>query len=94
MAQKHTGTIVALLTDLVMPGMVYGLSLARGREGPAAQGAGARHDRLPEGLQEPDGSLKPGVHLLAKLFTRMALGEKLEEMLRISGMMLPRGLGA
>ena len=81
LAQKHTGRIVALLTDLVMPGM-------DGRALAAAIRARHPHVKVlymsgyPETLMEPDGSLKEGVQLLAKPFTRMALGEKLEELLK------------
>jgi CheY-like chemotaxis protein len=80
-AQKHPGKIVALLTDLVMPGM-DGRALA--------QAVKAQHPHVkvlfmsgyPEGLMDADGRLEEGVQLLAKPFTRMALGEKLEALLK------------
>jgi two-component system cell cycle sensor histidine kinase/response regulator CckA len=81
LAQKHTGKIVALLTDLVMPGM-DGQALAAAVQALQPQVKVLYMTGYPEGLMEPDGSLKPGVQLLAKPFTRMALGEKLEELLK------------
>jgi two-component system cell cycle sensor histidine kinase/response regulator CckA len=81
LAQKHPGRIVALLTDLVMPGM-DGQALAAAVKALQPQVKVLYMTGYPEGLMEPDGSLKPGVQLLAKPFTRMALGEKLEELLK------------
>ena len=81
LAQKHPGKIVALLTDLVMPGM-DGRALAAAVKALQPQVKVLYMTGYPEGLMEPDGSLQPGVHLLAKPFTRMALGEKLEELLK------------
>ena len=81
LAQKHPGKIVALLTDVVMPDM----------DGPAlAQAVLALHPQTkvlymsgyPERLMDADGKLQPGVEMLPKPFSRMALGAKLEAMLK------------
>jgi two-component system cell cycle sensor histidine kinase/response regulator CckA len=81
MAQKHSGKVVALLTDLVMPGM-DGRALAEAVKALHPQVKVLYMTGYPEGLTEPDGTLKEGVNLLAKPFTRMALGEKLEALLK------------
>lgn len=81
MAQKHPGRIVALLTDLVMPGM-DGQALAQAVQALQPHVKVLYMTGYPEGLREPDGSLKEGVQVLAKPFTRMALGEKLEALLK------------
>jgi CheY-like chemotaxis protein len=81
LVQKHSGSIVALLTDLVMPGM-DGRALAAAIRARHPQVKVLYMSGYPDALMEPDGTLKHGVQLLAKPFTRMALGEKLEELLR------------
>jgi len=81
LAQKHTGKIVALLTDVVMPGM-DGLALAQAVTAQHPEAKVLYMSGNPDRLMEPDGRLKAGVELLMKPFSRMALGEKLEELLK------------